>query len=96
METMLAVCWVNNGDDRCQVGFTSWNLSNHGDNIDGALAQVTMIYSADDVGKQKMQKVHKKFGFAKADLILEVGDATIYTELECSKARRFERKPSTE
>ena len=40
-ETALAVYWVMDSVDRCQVGFTSWHLMKHGDKFDGALTQVT-------------------------------------------------------
>ena len=46
------------------------------DKFDGRLAQVTVEYSVDDISKQKRLKVYKNFGFAKAVLILQVGNTT--------------------
>ena len=40
------------------------------------------IYSADDVSKQKRQKVYKSFGFAKMVLISKVGETTKDSEDE--------------
>ena len=72
--TALAVYWVTDGVGRCQDGFSSWHLVKQGDKFDGA--QVMKIYNADDMSKQKRQKVYKNFGFAKAVFISEVGIAT--------------------
>ena len=46
------------------------------------------VYSADE-------KVYKKFGFAKAVLISEVGHATKDKELKCNKATTLNKKQST-
>ena len=65
------------------------HLVKHGDKFDGVLAQVTEVYSVDDVSKQKRQRVYKNFSFAKAVLISEVGYATMDTELECNSATKL-------
>ena len=69
-ETALAVYWVMDSVDRCQVGFAPWHLVKDGDKFDGALAQVMEVYSVNDTNKHKRQKVYKNFGLAKAVLIL--------------------------
>ena len=77
--------WVMDGVDRCQVGCTSWHLVKHGDVFDCMLAQVTEVYSVDDISNQKRQKVYKNFGLAKAVLILDIGKATKKLELEYNR-----------
>ena len=57
-ETALVIYWMTDGVDSCWVGFTSWHLVKHGDKFDGALAQVTTVYSAYDVIKQERHEVY--------------------------------------
>ena len=64
-ETALAVYWVMDGVGRYQAGFISWHLVKHSDKFDGALAQVTEVYSANYTSNHKKQKVYKNFGFAR-------------------------------
>ena len=70
------------GVDSCQVGFTSWHLVKHRGKFDGVLTQEMEVYSADDMSKQKMQKVYKNCGFSKAVEFSEVGNAKKDSELE--------------
>ena len=58
-DSALAVYWVTDGVDKCQVGFTSCHLFKHCDKFDGALAQVTEVYSLNDTSNHKRQKVYK-------------------------------------
>ena len=58
-ETVLVAHWVMNDVDRCQVVFISYHLVKHGVSFDGALAQVTEVYSVDD------KKVCKSFWVCK-------------------------------
>ena len=81
-KTALAVYWVMDGVDRCQVGFTPWHFVKDGIKFDGELAQVMEVYSVNDTNNHKRQKVYKNFGFAKAVLILEVDNTTKESELE--------------
>ena len=90
-ETVLAVYWVIDGVDRCWVGFTSWHLVKHRDKFDCALAQAMEVYIADDVSKQKRQKVYKSFGFAMMVLISKVGNARRNSKMECNKATKFKK-----
>ena len=56
----------------------TWHLAKHKDKFDCVLAQVTEIYSVDDISNQKRQK--------RAVLIFEVGNTTKESQLECNKA----------
>ncbi len=47
-ETAIASYWVTDGIDHCQVGFLMRHMVAHGQRYDGALNQVTKIFSADD------------------------------------------------
>ena len=77
--------------DSCWVGFTPGHLVKYGDKFDGALAQVTEVYSVNDASNHKRQKVYKNFGFAKAVLILEVENLTKESELELNTARTLKK-----
>ena len=76
---------MTNDVGRYQVGFTSQHHVKHGDKFDGALAQVMEEHSDDDISNEKRQNVYKNFGFAKASLVSEVGNAKKDSELKCNK-----------
>ena len=69
---------------------TSKHLVKHRDEIDGALAQVTEVYSVDDNSNQKRQKFYKNFGFAV--LISEVENTAGASELALNKATSSDKK----
>jgi hypothetical protein len=46
-ETAIACYWVTDGIDRCRVGFLKRHMVKHSGRFDGALVQVTKVYSAD-------------------------------------------------
>ena len=46
-ETAIACIWVTNGIDRCRVGFLKRHMLKHAWRFDGALAQVTKVFSVD-------------------------------------------------
>ena len=46
-EMAIAVVWVNDGNDRCRVGFLKRHMVKHAACYDGSLAQVTCAYSTD-------------------------------------------------
>ena len=46
-ETAIACIWVTNGIDRCCVGFLKCHMLKHAWRFNGALAQVTKVFSAD-------------------------------------------------
>ena len=85
-ETALAVYWVMDDVEGCQVSFALWHLVKDEDKFDGELAQVMEVYSVNDTSNHKRQKVYKNFGYAKAVLILEVVNTTKKSELETSTA----------
>ena len=47
-ETAVAAIWVNDGMDRCRVGFLQRHMVKHAARFDGALAQVTRVLSKND------------------------------------------------
>ncbi len=44
---MIVAKWINDGIDRCRVGFLPCHMVNHAVRYDGAVAQVTRIFSGD-------------------------------------------------
>ena len=70
-ETVIAVIWVTDGNDRCRVGFLPRHMVHHATRYDGALAQVTRVLSDDpatcDSAERRM--FHKNKGFCLAAII---------------------------
>ncbi len=46
-ETAIAAVWVTDGIDHCRVGFLKRHMVHHAARFDGALAQVTRVFSSD-------------------------------------------------
>jgi hypothetical protein len=46
-ETAITAIWVTDGIDRCRVGFVPRHMVQHATRYDGALAQVTRVFSSD-------------------------------------------------
>jgi hypothetical protein len=46
-ETAIATVWVTDGIDRCRVGFLKRHMVRHAARFDGALGQVTSVFSSD-------------------------------------------------
>jgi hypothetical protein len=46
-EMAIAAIWVTDGIDRCHVGFLKHHMVHHATCFDGALAQVTRVFSSD-------------------------------------------------
>jgi hypothetical protein len=46
-ETAIAAVWINDGIDRCCIGFLPCHMVAHAARYDGAVAQVTRIFSDD-------------------------------------------------
>ncbi len=46
-ETAIAAVWVTDGINRCCVGFLKRHMVRHAVHFDGALAQVTCVFSSD-------------------------------------------------
>jgi hypothetical protein len=70
-ETAIACIWVTNGIDRCRVGFLKRHMLKHAWRFDGALAQVTKVFSSDpshcDLAEQRMH--HHNHGCALATVV---------------------------
>lgn len=46
-ETAIAAVWINDGIDRCRVGFLPRHMVKHAARYDGVVAQVTRVFSGD-------------------------------------------------
>jgi hypothetical protein len=46
-ETAIAAVWINDGIDRCRVGFLPRHMVAHTVRYDGAVAQVTRVFCDD-------------------------------------------------
>ncbi len=46
-ETAITAIWVADGIDHCRVGFVPRHMVRHSTRYDGALAQVTHVFSGD-------------------------------------------------
>jgi hypothetical protein len=46
-ETVITAVWVTDGINRCHVGFLKRHMVQHAAHSDGALAQVTRVFSTD-------------------------------------------------
>ena len=68
-ETALAVYWVIDSVDRCQVGFVPWDLVKHMGKYNGVLVQTTDVFSTVDDSNYRRKKAYKNHGVAKAVLI---------------------------
>jgi hypothetical protein len=68
-ETAIAANWVSDGIDRCRVGFLQRHLIKHCRRYDGALAQITEIYTADSESPMKRKKNRHNLGCCIAALI---------------------------
>ena len=71
-EMALIAYWVMDCVGRCKDDFTSQHLVKYVDMFDGALAQVTGVYSLVDDSKHRRQKVYKDLAFVKEVLTSEV------------------------
>ncbi len=68
--------WVTDGIDRCGVGFLKRHMVKHAGRFDGALVQVTKVFSADprvsDTAEQKMH--HQNHGCALGTVVLAMNE----------------------
>ncbi len=76
-ETAIACIWVTDGVDRCRVGFLMRHMVVHAMRYDGALVQVTRIYSgnADECSTAERRLFHAKRGCCDAAIISCLPDA---------------------
>jgi hypothetical protein len=70
-ETAIAAIWVTDGIDRCRVGFIPRHMVRHAPRYDGALAQVTCVFSNDPETCDSMERClfHKNKGYCRARII---------------------------
>jgi len=78
-ETAIAAIWVMDGIDRCRVGFVPRHMVRHTARYDGALAQVTRVFSSDpevcDTIERRM--FFKNKGYCRAAIISTLSGATM-------------------
>ena len=68
-ETALTINWVNDGVDRCRIGFLPKAYVPHAKLWDGVLCQVTFVGAADDPSSIVRKKCHHYCGYARAAVI---------------------------
>ena len=61
-ETAIAANWVSDGIDHRRVGFLRRHVIKHCKHYDGALAQITEIYSAESESPTKQKKNRRNVG----------------------------------
>ncbi len=70
-EMAIAAIWVTDGIDRCRVGFLKHHMVQHATRFDGALAQVTHVFSSDpgSCDSAECQMYHHNRGCCLATII---------------------------
>lgn len=70
-ETAIACYWVTDGIDRCRVGFLMRHMVQHADKYDGALAQVTRVFSdrEGECTKTERRQYHHYRGYCHATIL---------------------------
>ena len=70
-EAAIACIWVTDGVDRCRVGFLMRHMVAHAALYDGALAEVTRVFSGDEkeCSREERQMYHAKRGYCQATII---------------------------
>ena len=63
-QSAVGVYWVSDGVDQCLVGFLHCHQVKHLNKLEGALCQVTEVYSDDSESPTKCHKHKKNFGCA--------------------------------
>jgi len=78
-EMAIAAIWVTDGIDRCRVGFVPRHMVQHAAKYDGALAQVTHVFSDNpeicDTTEKRM--FFKNKGYCRAAIILTLSGSTM-------------------
>jgi len=92
-ETAIACYWVTDGIDRCRVGFLKRYMVKHAGRFDGALVQVTKVFSADprvsDTAERRMH--HQNHGCALGTVVSavhEIKNNRITTESQAEYGRK--------
>ena len=68
-QSVVGVYWVSDGVDRCLVGFLHHHQVKHLNKLEGALCQVTEVYSDNSDSPTKRHKHKKNFGCAIAAIV---------------------------
>ncbi len=70
-ETVIACYWVTDGIDRCRVRFLMRHMVAHATRYDGALAQVTRVFSGkeEECSREERRMYHAKRGYCNATII---------------------------
>ena len=70
-ETAIACHWVTDGIDRCRVGFLMRHMVAHAARYDGALAQVTRVFSGkeEECSREERWMYHANGGYCHATII---------------------------
>ena len=70
-EAAIACIWVTDGVDRCRVGFLMRHMVAHAARNDGALTEVTRVFSGDEkeCSREERQMYHAKRGYCQATII---------------------------
>ena len=73
-ESAIAAYLVSDGIDHCRVGFLQRHLVKHWKMYDGALAQVTDVYSEDSASSTNRRKYRHNKGYCVAAIISSISD----------------------
>ena len=68
-QSVVGVYWVSDGVDRCLVGYLHRHQVKHLNKLEGALCQVTEVYSDNSDSPTKWHKHKKNFGCAIAAIV---------------------------
>ena len=68
-KSAVGVYWVSDGVDRCLVGYLHCHQVKHLNKLEGALCQVTEVYSDNSDSPTKQHKHKKNFGCAIAAIV---------------------------
>ena len=68
-QSAVGVYWVSDGVDRCLVGYLHHHQVKHLNKLEGALCQVTEVYSDNSDSPTKQHKHKKNFGCAIAAIV---------------------------
>ena len=68
-QSVVGVYWVSDGVDRCLVGYLHCHKVKHLNKLEGALCQVTEVYSDNSDSPTKQHKHKKNFGCATAAIV---------------------------
>ncbi len=78
-ETAITAIWVTDGINLCRVGFVPCHMVRHAAQYDGALAQVTLVFSGDpetcDLAERRL--FYKNNGYCLASIISTLPGCTM-------------------